>query len=70
MYVRKEAQDQLLLSEGVSRQLGIISYHREVHPLKQLAKDPRVRSGEHEAQVPLVRVCLVQAVSICYHTRA
>ena len=27
VYLRKEAQDQLLLSEGVSRQLGIISYH-------------------------------------------
>ena len=66
VYVRKEAQDQLLLSEDVSRQLGIIGYHREVHLLKQLAKDPRntrVRSGEREAQVPLVRVCLVQAVS-------
>jgi len=32
VYIRKEAQDQLLLSEGVSRQLGIISYHRDVHP--------------------------------------
>ena len=70
VYVRKEAQDQLLLSEGVSRQLGIISYHRDVHPLKQLAKDPhnaRARSGEHEAQVPLVRVCLVQAVNMLPH---
>ena len=40
MYVRKEAQDQLLLSEGVSRQLGIINYHRDVYPFKQLVKDP------------------------------
>ena len=35
-----------------------------------LAKDPhnaRARSGEHEAQVPLVRVCLVQAVSMLPH---
>ena len=70
MYVRKEAQDQLLLSEGVSRQLVIISYHRDVHPFKQLVKDPhsvRAKAEGLEAQVPLVRVHLVQAVSMLPH---
>ena len=70
VYVRKEAQDQLLLSEGVSRQLGIISYHRDVHPFKQLVKDPhtvRAKSEGLEAQVPLVRVHLVQTMSMLPH---
>jgi len=72
VYVRKEAQDQLLLSEGVSRQLGIISYHRDVHPLQQLVKDPhtcsvRAKSEGLEAQVPLVRVHLVQTVNMLPH---
>ena len=60
----------MLLSEGVSRQLGIISYHRDVHPFKQLVKDPhsvRAKSEGFEAQVPLVRVHLVQAVSMLPH---
>ena len=70
VYLRKEAQDQLLLSEGVSRQLGIISYHRDVHSFKQLVKDPhsvRAKSEGFEAQVPLVRVHLVQVVSMMPH---
>ena len=60
----------MLLSEGVSRQLGIISYHGDVHPFKQLVKDPysvRAKSEGFEAQVPLVRVHLVQAVSMLPH---
>jgi len=70
VYIRKEAQDQLLLSEGVSRQLGIISYHRDVHPLQQLVKDPhsvRAKSEGLEAQVPLVRVHLVQTLNMLPH---
>ena len=30
IYIKMDAHDQLLLSEGVCRQLGIISYHSEV----------------------------------------
>ena len=70
VYARKEAQDQLLLSEGVSRQLGIISYHRDVHPLKQLVKDPhsvRAKTKGLEAQVSVVRVHSVQTVSMLPH---
>ena len=69
VYVRKEACDQLLLSEGVSRQLGIITYHPEVQPFKQLAKDPHGNrdKNEHVACVPMVRVHLVQTVSMLPH---
>ena len=34
VYVKMDAPDQLLLSEGVCRQLGIISYHPSVVQLK------------------------------------
>ena len=32
VYIKVDAQDQLLLSEGVCRQLGILKYHSEVEP--------------------------------------
>jgi len=35
VYVKMDAQDQLLLSEGVCRQLGIIQYHPSVRPCEQ-----------------------------------
>ena len=71
VYVRKEAQDQLLLSEGVCRQLGIITYHPVVQPFKQLVRYPHGNRGggtdESVAQVPMVRVLLVQAVRMLPH---
>lgn len=50
--------------------VGIISCHRDVHLFKQLVKDPhsvRARSEGLEAQVPQVRVHLVQTVSMLPH---
>ena len=38
VYIKMDAYDQLLLSEGVCRQLGIISYRSDVHPGKWKAK--------------------------------
>ena len=32
VYIKVDAHDQLLLSEGVCRQLGILQYHSEVEP--------------------------------------
>ena len=34
VYVKVNAHEPLLLSEGVCRQMGIISYHPEVKPRK------------------------------------
>lgn len=42
VYVKMNAHDQLLLSEGVCRQLGIIAYHHEVQPLKEARKEGSV----------------------------
>ena len=33
IYVKMDAPDPLLLSEGVCRQLGVVCYHDNVHPL-------------------------------------
>ena len=43
VYVKMDAPDQLLLFQGVCRQLGVVCYHRDVHPMpansKRVAKE-------------------------------
>ena len=51
VYIKVDAFDQLLLSEGVCRHLGIVTYHPAVHPEK-VGKAKRSRG----AIVPSVRV--------------
>lgn len=57
VYIKMDAHDPLLLSEGVCSQLGIVSYHPDVE-----SQVPAAVS--EEAAVPTVRVCLLQSVSI------
>ena len=47
IYIKLDAYDQLLLSEGVCRQLGILHYHPVVYPLKEkkVPGDVRVNEG-------------------------
>lgn len=54
-----DAQEQLLLSEGVCRQLGIVTYHPSIEPSKVPDKD-----SDADALVPTVRVCLVQSLRL------
>ena len=54
IYVKMDAKEQLLISEGVCRQLGIVNYHEEVVP---------GNSGKGTS-VPLVRVELVQTIKL------
>ena len=61
VFVKMDAHDPLLLSEGVCRQLGIISYHPDVLEGATPAMDKR---PEEAAQVPVVRVCVLQSLSI------
>ena len=56
VYIKMDAHDQLLLSEGVCRQLGIVSYHPSVSPRKGVKKST--------ALVPKVQVNLVQALRL------
>ena len=65
IYIKMDAHDQLLLSEGVCSQLGILEYHENVWPGRELLSDSSTTSGG--ATVPLVRtfcVCLPEPVII------
>ena len=54
-YIKMDAKKQLLISEGVCRQLGIVQYHKEVVPGDSQGKD---------TSVPSVRVELVQMIKL------
>ena len=54
VYVKMDAKEQLLLSEGVCRQLGIMQYHEQVSP----------GDNQEPVCVPMVRVHLVQTVKL------
>ena len=56
VYIKMDAVDQLLLSEGVCRQLGIVMYHTSVVPRKTTR--PKV------ATVPSIKVRLVQSLKL------
>ena len=65
VYIKMDAQDPLLLSEGVCRQLGILTYHPDVLHRGRNAVKPTVASSESsDAVVPMVRVRLLQAVKL------
>ena len=57
VYIKMDAFDQLLLSEGVCRQLGIVAYH----PSLVTEKAPR---HKETTLVPSIRVSLVQSMKL------
>ena len=71
VYLKMDAHDQLLLSEGVCRQLGIISYHPDVQAWRGGRKQPPAEqkdaAKDKEAKVPTVRVKLLQSVQLLPH---
>ena len=60
VYIKMDAHDPLLLSEGVCRQLGIVMYHPEVETKSSVPERP----DPEGAVVPTVHVCLLQSVSV------
>ena len=54
VYVKMDAKEQLLLSEGGCRQLGIVRYHEQVSP----------GDNQESVCIPMVRVHLVQTVTL------
>ena len=64
VYVKMDAYDQLLLSEGVCRQLGIVSYHSSVDSGKSTKKSTEGKSSEEVAVVPTIRVNLVKSLRL------
>ena len=59
VYVKMDATEQLLLGEGVCRQLGIVTYHPDVKRCLET-----VETSDAAVQVPTVRVQLLKSVSI------
>lgn len=53
VYIKMDAHDQLLLSEGVCRQLGVISYHPNVEMSKGKPLG-RAKNQKTDAVVPSV----------------
>ena len=60
VYVKMDAKEQLLLSEGVCRQLGVITYHPDVNPCAKSSGGGQT-SLKDAACIPTVRVKLVQS---------
>ena len=63
VYVKMDANDQLLLSEGVCNQLGVVTYHHDVRPGIMQPTTPHATNNT-EAIVPMVRVNLLQSVKL------
>ena len=59
VYVKMDATEQVLLSEGVCRQLGIVTYHPDVE-----APPPSTPETGAVVSVPAVKVQLVQSVKL------
>ena len=59
IYIKMDAEDQLLLSEGLCRQLEIVAYHSEVE-----VEPTQQAPGREPAKVPVVRVRLVKSLRL------
>ena len=64
VYIKMDAPDELLLSEGVCRQLGIIAYHQSLHQPDQ-TQNP-VNSPVCEPESPTKQTTLVPCVRVTY----
>ena len=61
IYIKMDAKEQLLISEGGCRQLGIVKYHKEVRPGDSTR---RGNAQTEEVYLPSVRVLLVQTIKL------
>ena len=68
IYIKMDAHEQLLLSEGVCRELGIVTYHPDVQTWRGGRKQPQSAKAKEQQGtqviVPIVRVSLVQSVRL------
>ena len=67
MYIKVDAADKLLLSEGVSRLLGIVQYHPNVQVWRGGRKNKKSATMTDRTNVPSVRVDLVRSVRVLPH---
>ena len=68
VYVKMDAQEQLLLSEGVCSQLGLVTYHPEVSGTNSHTPLPVIEDKSDHAKVPMVSVQLVKSTHILPHS--
>ena len=64
IYVKMDAKEELLLSEGVCRQLGIVKYHEKVVPGYSKTEGMTSNTRKEGMYVPAVRVQLVETVKL------
>ena len=68
VHIKMDAVEQLLLSEGVCRQLGIVTYHPSIQDWKGGRKlrggRKRLRASPPKAQVPAVHVGLLRTTRV------
>ena len=67
VYVKMDVPEQLLLSKGVCRQLGLITYHDKVHPVEREKNKPaegNKNTKDDECVVPTVRVRLIKDIRV------
>ena len=64
VYIKMDATDQLLLSEGVCHQLGLIEYHPDVEVWRGGRKRQFPTSKPTDSKVPTVRVKLISSVRL------
>ena len=72
IYIRVDAHDQLLLSEGICHLLGITSYHPDVEVWRggKLKNKKTTPAQKATAQVPTVCVRLLQTTHVPPHQSA
>ena len=66
VYIKMDAPDQLLLSEGVCRQLGIVNYHKDVCSHSEVHKARRADKKEEKVKVT-THVNMVRTVHLLPH---
>ena len=59
VYIKMDAADQLLLSEGVYQQLGIVTYHPAIQP-----RETSKKAAPDDTIVPTIRVTMVQSLRL------
>ena len=67
VYIKFDAHDHLLLSEGVCRQLGIITYHPSAEPWRGGRKSVEhqlTKPTEEKVNVPRITIRLVSSLRI------
>ena len=64
VYIKMDGRDQLLLSEGVCRQLGLVMYHPDVQVWRGGKDKKPLTESKDVAIVPMVRAKLVNSVRV------